>query len=84
MLEVPAKTSATQHTRFNIDLEQLGCFLAEAFIHRLDAFVSLDRIVILTACRKRLAAEGGDIEHYLLEVPAHPFDESNVSGPAGL
>ena len=84
MFKEPPDTPATHHTHFNIDLEQLGCFLAEAFLHRLDAFVSLDRIVILTACRKRLAAEGGDIEDYLLKVPAHPLDESNVSGPAGF
>jgi hypothetical protein len=60
---------AAQHTKFDIDLNQLGHFLAEAFIKRIDAFVPADRITILTACRARLAAENGDILEHLLIGP---------------
>ena len=53
---------------FSIDVEQLGCFLAEAFIRRVDGFLPDDRSVLLQACRKRLASEGGDIAELLLGV----------------
>jgi hypothetical protein len=59
-------SSSTQRAKFNIDLEQLGVFLADAFINRVDAFMPEDRITILKACRQRLAAEGGDITEHLL------------------
>ncbi len=60
-------TSAlTQRASFSIDLEHLGVFLADAFIRRLDAFMPADRVIILKACRVRLAAEGGDIQQHLL------------------
>ncbi len=55
-----------QRAKFNIDLEQLGVFLADVLIKRIDAFMPADRIAILKACRERLAAEGGDIAEHLL------------------
>jgi hypothetical protein len=62
----PSASPLFQRTKFDIDLEQLGVVLAESFARRLDAFVAADRIIILKACRARLAAEGGDILDHLL------------------
>ena len=57
---------------FQIDHEALGVFLAEAFIKRVSVFELAEQVLLLRACRKRLAQQAGEFERHLLTASHTP------------